>query len=413
MPDIFATALAYTAVSAVLGRKYYFKNKIGTQFLPSFRLLITPPGVGKTISIKQLRACLKQSHLPWGPVPDSITAAALLDVMSDPRRKQAWGRTALENIQVGTLITDEYRYTAKHMDNELTGLLCKLWDGEDVAESRRGQGRKGEPLEVKNPYFNILAATQNENFNELFTPQTWGSGYNSRFVFYVCEEVMDRENPFDLSFEAIVDDEEFYRTVGHDLQCIHARPGIEAPVRIGATPEAHKWLAHYWTDLRKQTAINLETMAEYNERRALRLMIDACLNAICRADFDGKVTLPDLEFVYNLHLELEERLAILIRRGTTSTDGNVLKEIVDWMKITFLETKAPLSKQELMSFITGKVDANKARTVYNNLKEVHAMREVDEMPVNGNKAIMRKLPVPVIIPNMKWTSRFGGKEEDM
>lgn len=325
--------------------------------------------------------------------------------MSDTRFKQAWDEKAMDNTQVGTLITDEYGYTFEHANEAMLRQMCKMWDGETISEARRSS--KGESLAVRNPYFNIIAGTQIENFNSVFDQRAWSSGFSSRIVFYIAEDGRRQDNPFTTRKVNKIDDTEFYETVAHDLKQIHMLAGPDKPLSIKLTDKAEDWMKAYWADESMHTAIKLETMSEYNARRPYRLFVDSALNALSKSNFDGTVDAEDMDYIYHLHLELEHRLETVVRRGISSTDGNVMKEAFDWLRHTYIRSKkAPIHQRDLYTFITSKVDAHKAKAVYANLLTSNAIEEVAKEETEPGSNIFVVCTPKKIVPNLSWTARI-------
>ncbi len=144
-----------------------------------FILLVSPPGVGKSVGIDKTRELWTRAR-KLKVAPDDVTKASLLDNLALAREVKVYSATEMEEYHSLQVAADEFGVLCSAHDLQFMSVMNVLYDNRsNYKESRRG--REGD-LNMANPQVNLLAGTQPDFLASLLPPEAWGMGFMSRIV---------------------------------------------------------------------------------------------------------------------------------------------------------------------------------------------------------------------------------------
>lgn len=410
VPAIYGPPVAFTLIQAVVGKTVFFRTKKGFVFLSGYRFLIGAPGIGKSMAVDFIAKCLTEAKIGVPIAPSSITRASLMDDLADTDCRRAWGRDAQEQVSTILINSSEYGvFIGVKPGDDLYRTMCELFDCRNYKETRRSQKND---LEIKNPYVNMITGTQPEHFSQHFPREAWKAGYASRCDFYYSEDLTD-DAVYYLDYneaEAVsenMQEDEFIKTIAHDLQCMLAdiqnENGVRKPGKqIYMSAEAQARFEHWHMVERRATEFTHPWLIDYNARRTFRLRRDAALFCLCRGDTNYVIQASDFEHAIALHIEQDRGLTILTDKIMTSDNGDILSMVHQWAVRVFMDTKnKPLPRGMVTEFIMHKVKTHEVAPILRHLIEHEILIEVKTAPSGiGNSVV--NLTVPMLKPNLNW-----------
>lgn len=403
LPLTYGPPAAMTILSSMIGRRLFIRTNRGRMFLNAFRFLIGAPGIGKSLTTDLVDQCLKESKLGVMTAAKSVTKASFVDEIAAESSRRPWGVDASEIVSALLVNSSEYGvFLGDKTDESLLRTLCDMFDGRTYIETRRSI--KTGPITVEIPYLNILTATQPEHFAVQFPRQAWASGMANRCDFYVSETMAESPDYYlDYSEESnsrnnLVNS--FCRDVAHDLQCIAADISANVGKQIVLTEEARDRFIDWYEHDRVKTQLTHPWLLDYNTRRAFRLRRDAALVAIARADTDYTITLPDLNYTIDLHLDQEFGLINLLHKAVASDSADIINLIYAWAMREFLETKKPIQHSRLTEQILTKVEVSKVNYIISHLISTEALFAIKQR--ERSPGVYDNLSVPEYKPNLKY-----------
>lgn len=382
----------------------------GPAFLNAYRFIIAGPGAGKSLAVKFVKDVIQQTELVCPIMPASITKESLIDELATDKCRVMLGFDAAEKVNAGLVLASEYGVLIGHYINpDFFHTMCTLWDGEHYKETRRSLPN---PIEIFNPYVNMLAGTQPTHWAQQFPRKAWSMGYASRcdFTFSsVNEQDVSAFDPVVLDLSGTIPDKVpmFIREVAHDFQIIQAQihhpdsPKHKPAIQLLPSDEAQKFFRHWYMIERLETEFREPALLDYNTRRAFRAWRDGALMSLLRGNTDYKtVEAEDFAVAINLHSENDAQLLEHYYRAYNSEDGQIAESIWSWCVQHELKTNTPVSFAELKKFTAMKTDQHKVDKIIRYLVDVGALIETKSfVKPNGVKV---NLSTPVYTSNRKW-----------
>lgn len=410
LPELYGAPVAFTMIQAIVGKRFWFRTKRGPVFLSAFRFLIGSPGIGKSMATDLVQRCLTEAKLDVPIAPSSITRASLVDELGNANMtRRVWGMDANDQISTILINASEYGvFIGPNPGDDLYRTMCELGDGRNYRETRRSL--KGEALEIKSPYINMLTATQPEHFATHFPREAWKAGYASRCDFYYSED-MSEDSSFYLDYDpdedaALQEDiEEFARTVAHDLQCIFATIDKSTAHQMKLSPEASKRFLH-WCDVERiETEFTHPWLLDYNARRRFRLRKDCALFCLARGETDYVISEADVENAIAIHAKQDHGLVDLTHKIMTSDNGDILKMVHSWALRAFAQRGGrPITKAMLSEYVMTKCKLHEVSLIMRHLVDNGVMLEVTHGP-SAIKGINQEYAIPQYKPNPLWSSK--------
>jgi len=244
----------WTGISTLAGlleRRVWTATKRGQVFPNFFVLLVTPPGIGKSLVLRPAQRILRETKTIF-VAPDNMTKASLMDELQEASRNILTPEGLLEYHSLA-IVAPEFGVFCPAHDMEFLSVLCKLYDCDDAhRESRRGM--KGEQVDISNPHINLIAGTQPDYLSQFLPEVAWGQGYMARTIIVYSEVITDNDlfttNAFPNSTKAALasDAQDILKMIGHMEWSEDAKDVIRDWQRRGQAPvPEHFKLKHYNT----------------------------------------------------------------------------------------------------------------------------------------------------------------------
>lgn len=186
-----------------------------------YAILMGPPAIGKSQSIKMARGLLRETIAGAGSDkfhigPDSISAASLIDALELARRDiPRFGEDPTYSFNSMFLMPDELADFMSTYDPAVVGRLTKFYDLEPYWDLKRSNKIDKHLDSVQ---LSLLAGTTPSKFHEVVKEAVWGQGFLSRTV--VIYE--DKKPIIDDIFNVTRRDSDDLR---HDLNCLFSLEG--------------------------------------------------------------------------------------------------------------------------------------------------------------------------------------------
>ena len=208
-PKIFHLWSLLTGISALVGRKLYFKNGPLVTYPNLYVMLVGSPGTRKSTAIKHVKRLMKQAGYKTFAADKSTKPKFLLDLEAgfEFENMQSTEPTGLGSASISKLLgtsldaitdgkvkktgpsevciaADEFLDFFGRGDIDFATLLGVLWDKDDDYVDRL---KNSQSICIPEPTVSILGGTTHENFKMMFPPELLGQGFISRLLLVYGE----------------------------------------------------------------------------------------------------------------------------------------------------------------------------------------------------------------------------------
>jgi hypothetical protein len=331
---------AISTLSGLLERRVWTSTKRGQVFPNFFILLVTPPGIGKSLVLRPAQRILKDTKTVH-VAPDNMTKASLMDELQESLRTQLTPQGLMEYHSM-TIVAPEFGVFCPAHDMEFLSVLCKLYDCDDShRESRRGM--KGEQIDISNPHINLIAGSQPDYLSQFLPEVAWGQGYMARTIIVYSETIHDNDlfstNVFPNSLKSSLHDDalDILKMLGQMEWSEGAKDVIRAWQKTGMAPvPQHFKLKHY------------------NTRRILNVLKLSCVSAASTSS--NMIIKPeDAERAIFWLTSNEKSMAEIFTAMKGNSDYNVLQELQMYVVGESVRLKGKdLPESFLIGFLSGR-----------------------------------------------------------
>lgn len=367
---------AVSCISGALGRRAYIRTVRGTLYPNVFVLLVSPPGVGKSIIIDEIRTVWSAvDHLRVAP--SSTTRAGLIDAMIDGKHIDTFG--PVPEITSSLLCASvEFGNLVPAYDNAWLNILNELYDCGPVFQDRT---RQHGLITIDNPHLVIIAGTQPKYLDNLLPDAAFGMGTTSRFIM-----VYSGEAQIVKMFSNVNRSAEMRRKLESDLEAIATLKGEFFPApeteemfhqlqveKFAPQPE-HPKLQHYCT--RRPAHI-------------LKLMM-----ILCAAEGGGLKILPShLQAALDLLHETEKVMPQIFQEMVTKGYADANDEAWSYAMRSWLAGgRKPIPESKMISFLIGKVPNAHIKPTLETMVQAGQLRM--EQLLVGSQTIRAYTPLP-------------------
>lgn len=210
-PKIFHLWSAIAGISALAGRKIWWKNGPMVVFPNLYIMLIGSPGTRKSTAIKTFKRLMKQAEYETFAADRSTKQKFLMDLengfdfesqaradkeqamhLDDPKitkllsknLEQLGKEERREGPSEVFVAADEFMDFFGMGNMEFAALLGVLWDKEDAYTDRL---KNSKSVYIPAPTVSILGGATHENFKMMFPPELLGQGFMSRLIMIYGE----------------------------------------------------------------------------------------------------------------------------------------------------------------------------------------------------------------------------------
>lgn len=377
MSTLFRKWAALTTVSGALERRCCLVTSRGELYPNLFVLLVSPPGVGKSIVINAVRD-FWASTAGLTIAPASTTRSGLINFMVENKRVEA--SIPLPKLIHSVLFASgEFIDLVPQYDNAWLGMLHSLYDCAKVVDDVTiAHGNR----KLEHTHMVLLAGTQPKFLDSLLPEEAYGMGFFSRLILVYAGEkqYVDLFSHVERSSTLRAYLEEDLKTIASLRKDFHLAPdAIEhwqklAPQGFPPIPE-HSKLQHY------------------NTRRELHILkIAMCISA-ARSD-DLKVTIEDLDQAMELLFETEKLMPQIFQEMSTKGYADANEEVWNYaMQIWMTNGRKPVSESQLHRFMLGRMPNNQIKPTIELLISAGHLKAVLQ-PGPGGVSFKCYVPLP-------------------
>ena len=336
-PELFRKWCAIAALSGLAQRRIWCDVGKGELFPNQFILLVSPPGVGKSVVLKLVERL-------WSLSPDifigdeTTTIPGLLDYMQDCVAPASYDGVVCQTHPISVACRESGTYM-KSYDLAALNLLNDFWDcPRSFSEMTRGGGKNSLDF----PVMNLVSGTQPSYLNNVLPEEAWSLGFCSRLILvydWRAQQLRTRERlalkPFDLA---------------------KYEPAVEALTsfqgKLELTEDALDFF-DYWIMDEKMAPLPMHPrLASYVARRPVHwLKVAMC---VALAFGSKKITKTHLEKAKHLLLEAEAQMPEIFRDMSKQSDKDILDEIrMAIVKLSMREEAIP--ERKLIQLLTTKI----------------------------------------------------------
>ena len=198
-PEVFRKWAAIALIAGVAQRRVWCNIGKGALFPNQYIMLVSPPGVGKSVVLNVVESLWKQTAgLYIGDAKTTIQG--LLDFISDSASPVNMNGLPV-NTHPMTCAPREYGTFMTAYDLTVLNILNDFWDCPSVfTERTRGGGMN----KIEYPVLNLISGTQPSYLNNVLPEEAWSLGFCSRLILvfaYEARKMRTRERmnakPFD------------------------------------------------------------------------------------------------------------------------------------------------------------------------------------------------------------------------
>lgn len=377
MSTLFRKWAALSTVSGALERRCCLVTSRGELYPNLFVLLVSPPGVGKSIVINAVRdfwACTAGLTI----APASTTRSGLINFMVDHKRVEA--SIPLPKLIHSVLFASgEFIDLVPQYDNAWLGMLHSLYDCAKVVDDVTiAHGNR----KLEHTHMVLIAGTQPKFLDSLLPEEAYGMGFFSRLILVYAGEkqYVDLFSHVEKSATLKSYLEEDLKTIASLRKDFHMDPAaIEtwqkiAPTGFPPIPE-HSKLQHY------------------NTRRELHILkIAMCISA-ARSD-DLKITVDDLEQAMELLFETEKLMPQIFQEMSTKGYADANEEVWNYaMQVWMTNGRKPVSESQLHRFMLGRMPNNQIKPTLELLISANHLKPILQ-PGPGGATFRCYVPLP-------------------
>lgn len=336
-PLLFRQWSAIAAIAGLAQRRIWCDIGKGQLFPNQFILLVSPPGVGKSVVLKLVDSL-------WGLNPaiyigdETTTIPGLLDFMTDCTSPVLMGGVPV-NTHPLTVAPREYGTYMKAYDLAVLNVLNDFWDCPGkFSEMTRGGGKNT----LEYPVLNLVSGTQPSFLNNVLPEEAWSLGFCSRLILvydWKAETLRTRDRlklpPFPL---------EKYR------------PAVDALCKwqgqLGFTDEALDFFDTWVVDQHQEPVPKHPRLASYVARRSVHWLKVAMCVALAKGE--SNITAETLEKAKVYLLDMETSMPEIFRDMSKESDREILDEIK--LAIIRLTLKEPIfPERKLVQILSTKI----------------------------------------------------------
>lgn len=376
-PEIFRRWTAIGVVAAALERRVWVSSAQSVVFPNLYTLLVAPPGVGKSMAIREGQKLLENSP-GLSIAPEDVTKASLLDSLKESHRIFTVPPKHMIEYHSMFVGADEFGVLVPAHDLEFLNVLNVLYDNRPhYKETRRSREK---PLIMDDPQLNLLAGTQPDYLASLLPDQAWGMGTMTRIIMVYSGTAM-RPKLFGAKLKIDMKD------CQHDVDQIGQMFG-----EMAWTQEAEDALTD-WYDAGLKPVPEHSKLKHYNARRVLHVL-KMCMISACARNNDRLIELFDVERAKEWLLEVESLMPEIFKEMAGKSDGLIIQDLHFYIWDYWVKNgKTPIHRSKIDLFLMNRTPA------YN----------VDNIVKTCVRAgVLKDKGMDMFVPGTKTDDGFGG-----
>lgn len=340
-PLLFRKWAAVATIAGALERKVWVRAFSRTLYSNMYLLLVGGPGIGKTESIREVRALWKtQPHL--FVAPSSVSRASLVDALCKAKRSLlrpadlANPFTEFNSLQIAST---EFGAFLSAYDSEFISVMNDLYDCVEFNEEKRGF-KKDEPRQLPAPQLNMIAGTTPDWLGSALPETAWAGGFTSRILLIYSGEKV-KVDPW----SALERSEKLQAELEHDLTEIHSLAGriLWEPAVLDA------FKTWYMADCPPQP--QHPKLDHYIPRRHIHLLKLCMVMSVARSN-EMVITIEDYQRALDFLLEAEFFMPDTFKAMRYNSDSNVIDETFAFVWAAYAKSQKPVYEHQILHFMS-------------------------------------------------------------
>ena len=367
-PEIYRRWTAHNIIAGALERRAWTRVSGQLLYPNMLTLLVGPPGVGKTMAVKEAQALWSATGL-FNLAPSGMTKAAFVDQLGVKGRTFEYdGKTQFYNpmlvaaTEFGTLLPD--------YDTKFLNVVNDIYDCLPFFEDMT---RGGGLIHIDRPHVNMISGTQPQYLGDILPESAYGMGFMTRLIMVYAGEriVLDM-------FKMAERSEELRINLTGDLITIGKLAG-----EFDWVKEAEA-LVEDWNRNVDDDSPTHPKLQNYNTRRIIHALKLAMVMSISRSN-DFIVSFEDIKRSREMLVEAEELMPEIFKEMSTSQDGSEIKEIHMYLFSYCDKYKVELvPEHKLIHFMAQRVAVNKIKYFIDTM-EASGLMKVDGLNIAGQR----------------------------
>ena len=365
-PERFRRWAGLVTVAAILDRRVWTSIRPGKALYPNiFGLLVSDPGVGKTMALLSSRAVLKtQPHVRLAP--SSSSHERFIQMLKERAESPETVDGVPRKRATVALVLSEWGTFLRKPENDTLSMLADVYDCEDYEAETISRGRDF----AENLYVNILAGCTPAWFAEGFPPNSYEQGLPTRMVMVYSDALADNETP-DFEFTEDLKEE--------DLDYV-GRAMWSSADKIAAARGFVKWSLEAgrafngWKHTKFNPCPTDPMLRGYCKRRPLQVAKLAVLVAMSRHPERLVVEVGDFEEAKRTLLEVEPDMP----KALKAAGGNVfqlrMEAVYQFVLAEWRQTKTAVDEYRLRQRLSRMVPPNLLATIVDAMVDQKMLR---------------------------------------
>ena len=369
-PEVFRKWAAISLIAGVAQRRVWCNIGKGALFPNQYVMLVSPPGVGKSVVLNIVEHLWKQTAgLYIGDAKTTIQG--LLDFISTSASPVTMNGLPV-NTHPMTCAPREYGTFMTAYDLTVLNILNDFWDCPAVFTERT---RGGGVNKIEYPVLNLISGTQPSYLNNVLPEEAWSLGFCSRLILVFAYEARRMRTRERLNAKPF--DESKYLPFLERLQ--------KAEGEMKFTDEAIDFFDQWTMDEGMAPVPMHPKLESYIARRQVHWL----KTAMCRALAEGsmEIRLEHLKAAKADLIEMESQMPDIFKDIDKDSD----KVILDEVKLFLIRLSAggkPFPERRLLQYLSTKIAPQRIGFFVDLLQQSQFIEECDNpagLTQRGNK----------------------------
>lgn len=366
-PERLRRWAAISCIAGALERKVWVRTSRGRFFPGLYVILITDPGVGKSVILNEVRKLWAnlEDHRISAP---NVSRASLIDELNDAHRVLIHPGSNPPTTEFHSLkaLVSELGVFLPEYANDFMNTLTDIYDGFPFSERKRTRGTE---IDIPHPQINLLAGTTPSYLNNLLPEGAWDQGFLSRTLL-----VYSGEQRLVSLFATVEGNDALGKSVQADLNQIANLYG-----EIMFTEEARDFIDswHLGGQEPKPTHPKLQHYQTRRTGHLLKLSQVACVNE----SNDKIITVDHIQQAMDWLFDLEAAVPEIFKAMTSGGDSQAMDEC--WHMLFQFKARygkgAP--KALLIEFLSRRVPSHNVERLIDLMEKANLIRAVAEKGV--------------------------------
>lgn len=352
-------------------------------FASHYILLVSPPGVGKSMVISEIRDLWKSAGLIVGP--DAATKAAMVDELAKAARTIKMPDGSLNVFHSLQVASPEFGNLIKEHDLETLNFYNKIWDCEKDHSERLRYGPATE-IDIEYPQMTILAGTQPAYLGAILPDSAYGMGFTARLVLIHSDQAIRPK-----LFSKRDDKAESSRQAEHKKLI----EGLKKIVAMAGTMKIADDAAEFFEDWhqRNDDAPDHPKLLSYSVRRTLTAQKIAM--GLTAAQGKMKIDLKTAEATLFIMRQAEASMPEIFKGLKVPESSSVMGELHNFAYAIYMRNqRAPVPEHMLVNFLKSKVEIFKVDSIMKHMVTAGLFSEAPGKQEPGKFEILGKRFIP-------------------